>query len=406
MNKIYQQLLRTLRQFLRQRDHLLLLVPCNDGDVALLLSALRDLDRESATDLFLLFAEDFLSDDSFMSYTAQRLQEEHKLTSDAVGQEVLSLPPLPAELLDDETAPSARLVAGLHYARSLIDPGQGQHFVWGMGPAKISDPQSYLALLAQLVPGSSIQPWMRGARLVARVPADFRIELTPLAHSKRVLVSAFSIPLDIHESELLTVANNPKAPHNERAQAELQLAYLDMAYGRFDGAIAKFLKSLAFFQWADLPALEGLAISGLGDIARLQGDFAQAQHWYSCAIAPATQGRSPLLMSTIVQSLAGIAWNERRFHDAEARYAELASLRRAMLDEEGLAEALQWQGLSQLEQRAYDRAVRCWEEGALVCQAFELRERLPVMLTHLRNLYQQLDMRDELAGFDATWNCA
>ena len=95
MLKIFNQLMDTLREFLKQRDDLLLLVPCEDSDVPLLLMALRDLDRESGSDMFLLFAEDFSDPDAFLDNIAQRLQEEHELTNEAVGPDVPKLPPLP-----------------------------------------------------------------------------------------------------------------------------------------------------------------------------------------------------------------------------------------------------------------------------------------------------------------------
>src|SRR6185503_3330836 len=100
MRKIFDQLIATFRQFLKQRDYLLLLVPCADTDVALFLKALRDLDRESGTDMFLLFAEDFQSPDQFLNDTAKRLQTEHRVTNEAVGPDVAKLPPLPDDFLD------------------------------------------------------------------------------------------------------------------------------------------------------------------------------------------------------------------------------------------------------------------------------------------------------------------
>ena len=108
-------------------------------------------------------------------------------------------------------------------------------------------------------------------------------------------------------------------------------------------------------------------------------------------------------MSNIVQNLAVAAFQEKRFADAEERYAELVTLKRAMIDEEGLTEALEWQGLSQEKQQAYERAVVCWEEGALICKAFEMNHRLRPMLTHLRRGYQALEMREELENFEAEW---
>jgi hypothetical protein len=61
MRKLFDQLAAKLRSFREQRDNLLLLIPCADCDVAFILLALRDLDRQSPADLYFLFADDFLS---------------------------------------------------------------------------------------------------------------------------------------------------------------------------------------------------------------------------------------------------------------------------------------------------------------------------------------------------------
>ena len=66
-----------------------------------------------------------------------------------------------------------------------------------------------------------------------------------------------------------------------------------------------------------------------------------------------------------------------------------------MIDEEGLAEALEWLGLSQENQQAYDRAVVSWEEAALICKAFELEDRLGPLPVHLRHGYRALKMHEE-----------
>ena len=213
---------------------------------------------------------------------------------------------------------------------------------------------------------------MRGARIVARVPANFRLETSPLAPYPRVRVRPFTIPPDVHESELLTTADDPKAPIGERMQAEVQLGYIDLAHGRFSEAIGRFLKSLAFFQWAEVPVMEALIICGLGDIARRQDNLKEALHWYECALVPAGKDGNPMMISTIVQHLAAIAFQQERFADAEERYGELITFKRAMLDESGLAEALEWQGLSQERQEAYDRAVDSWYESALICKSFDM----------------------------------
>jgi hypothetical protein len=404
MRNLFEQLTRTLRHFLAQRDDLLLLVACGDDDVALVLKALRDLDRNSPGDLFLLFGDDFDAPDSFLTNMARRFEEEHSLTNEAVPANEGKLPPLPADFLNPASPPPARLEAGLRYAQSLIEPGQGQRFLWGMGPKKIADPKSYLELLARLTPRPEIRPWMRGARIVARVPADFRLDRSPLAGARRVNVEPFVIPPDAHEQGLLADAADRKLPPGERMRAEVQLAYLDYAHSRFDSATQRFRRALAFFQWAGVPVMEGLIISGLGDIARRQENWKQAQHWYACAVVPAAKAGNPMLTATIVQNLALVAYHEKRFADAEERYGELATLKRGMFDEVGLAEALEWQGICQEKQQAYDRAVASWEGAALVCKTFELQDRLPPVLTHLRRGYEKLKRPDALRNFDANWN--
>jgi hypothetical protein len=404
VRKLFDELTAKLRSFRQQRDNLLLLVPCADSDVAFLLMALRALDRQSPADLYLLFADDFDSPDVYVTALANRLQEELTLTNEATGPAVEKLPSLPPEIVDLRKPAPKRLQAGLGYARSLIDPRKGQRFVWGMGPMNISDTTTYLELLAQLPPAPKIFPWMRGARIVARVPADFNLGQSPLAKAKRVSVDPFIIPPNAHEEGLLADAADPKMPMGERMQAEVQLAYLDYAHGRFDMATERFRKALAFFQWAEIPAMEGLIISGLGDISRCQGDWKKAQHWYACAVVPAAQSGNTILLATIVQNLAVVAYEQQRWADAEERYDELVAIKRGMFDEVGLAEALEWRGNSQEKQQAFDRAVLSWVEAAFVCKDFELRERLTPVLNKLKHGYERLGMREELEAFDSEWN--
>src|SRR5436190_12426277 len=233
----------TIREFVKQRDDLLLVVPCADTEVALLMKAMRDVDRESGSDMFLLFAEDYETPASFVERLALRLGEELQLTNESAPDDA-KLPPLPAAFTDAAEPSFARLEAGLEYGHGLIDVRAGQHFVWGMGPGSIGDATSYLELLATLLPDPDIRPWMRGARIVARVPADFHLETSPLAPYRRVRVRPFTIPPDVHESELLATADDQKAPIGDRMQAEVQLGYIDLAHSRFSEAIERFLKSL------------------------------------------------------------------------------------------------------------------------------------------------------------------
>src|SRR5690348_14367831 len=103
MRKLFDQLTRTLRSFRQQRDNLLLLVPCADNDVAFLLKALRELDRQAPADLYFLFADNFLSAPVYVTSLANRLQGELTLTNEATGPNEEKLPSLPPEMLDQRS---------------------------------------------------------------------------------------------------------------------------------------------------------------------------------------------------------------------------------------------------------------------------------------------------------------
>src|SRR5690348_5860707 len=120
MRRLFDRLTATLSRFVTQRDDLLLLIPCNDSDYALVLKALRDLDRASASDLYLLFAADFADPTQYVSAMAQSQLDEWTLVNGAVPESE-RLPPLPAAWLDTEKPPADRLALGLEYAKSLID---------------------------------------------------------------------------------------------------------------------------------------------------------------------------------------------------------------------------------------------------------------------------------------------
>ena len=288
---------------------------------------------------------------------------------------------------------------------SLIKPKEGQKFVWAMGPDTISDPKAYLELLALLAPRPYIRPWMCCARIVARVPVDFQFDRSPFVRAKRVNVEPFVIPPDAHEQGLLADASDPKVPIVEPNAGRGATGVSGLRSQSIRPGDRAVNKALAIFQWAGVPVMEGLIISGLGDIERRKENWKQAEHWYSFATVPAAEAASPILLANIVQNLAVCAYQDKRWAEAEERYTELlVELKQGMLDEVGLAESLQLRGLCQEKQNAYDRAVESWESVAVrVRQAFEMEAQMKSMLGHLRRGYEKLKMHDELEHFDVIW---
>lgn len=406
MRRLYEKLQAMLRGFIDQRDDLLLLVAANDSDSALVLQCLREFDEQSAGDLVLLFGEafdqPFASADCYLDSLAAKLRSDVEVANAGALPTDTPLPPPPEAMAEGAVPPPARLKLGLGYAASLVDPRGGQRYVWGMVPGEIKSADQYAALLAAL-PALQPEEWMRGGRVIARVPANFDLARSPLAGKPRVRVERFHIPHDAHEQELLAALNDPAALEADRMGAAVQLGFIDAAHNRLEPAAAHFNKALVFFQWVKLPAMAGLVMVGLGDVARRRGDAVEAKRWFESALVPAVESESPILLSNVVENLATTEFRQGQYGEAAARYAALGELRRTSFDEDGVAESLEWEGVSLDKAGRTQDAVMKWYEAALIGRTFNLEHRLPSVLPRLRDGYERLGWTEAVENFDESW---
>jgi tetratricopeptide (TPR) repeat protein len=401
MRKLFERLTRELDEFVEQRDDLLLLLACSADDSALVLKTLRDRDRAAASDVYLLFADDFVDAPSFVTGAVERIRQEREIANAAAEQDGKEpLPAVPAELSDESRPAVQRLHEALTWARGLLPEQGGHRLVWAMFPARIADPRAYLQVVTACSQSEGIRPWMRGTRLVFRVPADFTLAGSGLAGVRAVRQARADFGPAALEASLKEEASDPGRPEAERMQALLALAIRDGAHDRTDEATRKYSAVYEYSTRAENPVMQALVLNGLGDLPHKQGDLEQARYWYECAVPPAAATEQPGVLAVVVQNLAAVTYKAGKYPLAEEYYDQLSELKGLMLDEVGKAEALEWRGLAQEKQNAWDRAVRSWEQAELISRAFELRYRLKPVLEHLRRAYRQLRVNDKLAGVE------
>jgi tetratricopeptide (TPR) repeat protein len=401
MRQLFQHLRKDLEGFVEQRDDLLLLAACGADDTAIALKALRDLDRASPADAFLLFADDFADAESFVATAIRRFQEEHGLACESraqAGDE--PLPPWPGALSDASRPPADRLHEAMGFARSLLPRAGGHRLVWAMFPAGVADWSAYLRLVASCAPRPAVQPWMGGLRLVFRVQAGFALADSPLAGAARTRLTRVDFGPAALEASFRKEANDQRLPVAERMEALLSLALLAAAHGRTQEARTHFEVLLDHHSRSGNPQMHAVVLNGLGDLEQRQGNSAKARSWYERAVRPAAAARQATVLATVVQNLAAVAYQQRAYADAEVYYDGLVKLKDCLVDEDGKAMALEWRGLSQEKQNAYDRAVASWEEAELLSRAFELPHRLRPVLEHLRRGYRQLKNQEAVAAVE------
>jgi tetratricopeptide (TPR) repeat protein len=402
MRRLFEQVRQQVDAFVEQRDDLLLLVACGREDAGFVLQALRDAEQANPSDVFLLFSDGFVEASAFVSVTVERLKDEVRTACLALAEEGREpLPPPPEGLADPHRPPAVRLAEAIGYAGSLLPPGGGHRLVWGMFPQEVADWPAYLQLVSTLVPREEVAPWLRGTRLLLRSTPDAGGLAPQLVNGPRVRTMTVQLGPEEVAQGLRDDVQNAGAPLEQRMQALLSLAVMDYGYNRLDDAEPKFAHLLGHYQATNNVLMQGFVLNSLGDVARRRGDGDRAREHYECAVPPAAEAKDAVVLSMIVRNLADLAYEQKRFADAEAYYTQLDRLTTASLDAEVKARALERRGLSQEQQKAFDRAEESWQLAAAFCRAVGTPAPLRANLEHLARVYKQQGQKDKLAGVQA-----
>ena len=230
--------------------------------------------------------------------------------------------------------------------------------------------------------------------------AGFTLDSSPLAGTRRTRLTGIDFGSDALKESFSKSAGNEKLPMADRMEALLSLALLASAHGRLAEAESHFGTLLDYYRKTDHPLMQAIVMNGLGEMAHRQGDLNKAKAWFESAVPPAVEAKEAVVMANVVQNLAAVAYEQERYADAEEYYDGLATLKECLIDEDGKTMALEWCGLSQEKQGAFDKAILSWEEADLLCRVFELNHRHEPIVEHLRRAYRKLGMRDAQAALD------
>jgi tetratricopeptide (TPR) repeat protein len=402
MRKLFEKVRKDISRFIAQRDDLLMVASCSDSDAGIVLQTLRDIEQASATDIFLLFGDNFVQANPFVSLTVERLREQHRIACEGLAEKGHEpLPPLPSSLFDESQPPHRRLRQAICFARSLV-PREGRHrLVWATFPQQISDRREYLRLVARFVPWEGIKPWMAGIRLLFRDETDTAQYAPGLPGAPRVRLMGVDLGPAAMEASIREDVEDEELPEEERMQALLSLAILDYARNRTNDAMAKYNHLLAYYQRTENQAMQAFVVNSFGDIFHRQGDLDKAQHWYECAVPPAAAAKDPLILATLTRNLGDVSYKLGQYANAEQYYDGVDKLSAVTLDPGSKIRALEWRGLSQERQGKQNEAIESWEDAALLSRKMQLPELLRENLEHLKRAYGRVGWSDKAASAEA-----
>jgi tetratricopeptide (TPR) repeat protein len=399
VQKLIQSARKAIAEFIEQRDDLIMLLSCGDNDCAVLLKLFRDAEQGNDTDVFLLFADDFVAAEPYVSVIGERLRVEHRIASEAAIEAGKSpFPPIPDVIFDPQQHPSYRLYKAAAYTRSLLPSAGGHRLIWVLCPQKIMDRREYLSLLSPFVPREGVQPWMSGLRLVFRDQPDTVAYAPEIASADRVRPVSFDTSPAAIEASFQAEATDSSLPLDQRLQALLQLALMDTAHSRIEPAVEKYRLLLGHYQEGRDAVMQAVVLNGLGDVSQRAGDLIKARHWYESAVSMAGESKNAAVLSTILRNLANLSFAEGDYNSAEQYFVGLDQLYAHMLSPESKIEALIWCGVCQQQQSKLPEAISSWEAASTLGRSIGLPQLQMQALGLLSRAYGDLGLTEQLVA--------
>jgi len=302
------RLLRDLRaeveQFIDGQEHGVCILRGEREHLPFVYSLLQELE-ETSGDVFLPFPHTFETADEYADLVAERVL--------ASGHEVYgeSWSPPPCS-----GTPTERVKDALGCARSMLPRGRDTpRLVVVLVPLEVEG-SGYLALVRELVgAGEALAPWFQRMRiLVSAAPSE---EVEPARFVRELAVD---LSLEAQTRDVEEAVDDPSFTREERAQARLQAAMVDLGNGRLESAAERF--DVLYREATELKSvvLQALALGGLGDVERVSGEGEAAIEWYERALVPASEAGVPVILLTISRHLADLYLAAGRDAEAEVFY--------------------------------------------------------------------------------------
>lgn len=391
-----------MQAFIDQPDYPTLVFNACDGDVIFPIKALQNWDRQRDDPVILIFPFECNAIGEYL----QKCMDVLTMQIEAANEELMTRneepwPPLPLLCLDQRQGSRARLQAAIEHVRGIV-PGDTD-IVWGFIPATIADRTGYKATIAPLLALTGFKEWMNGHRFLVRDERSEPFLLPDLDREKadHVLVLDIDFSPGKAVDTMSRTVNDPNVPVEDRMQALMQIAAIDVAHQHYDQALEKYGLLHAFYAERKDAVGQALALGGAGDVALRsgKGNAEEAKKRLQQALAVAApDGNLPVLLN-LLQAAGDCCLRLNQFEEAEAYLAMADRTASKMLSPYAKIQIMEKLGVAQLNQRKAREAVRTWKAAKDLCREFECPELAESILDRLIAIYAKAGMNREAAAW-------
>lgn len=401
MKKLFEEVHRKLSDFIEQRDHLFMVIPCHDFETAYILKILQAIDESNHSDLFWMVADEFKDPPSYIETIIERFKAKHDGVCEGLKKEGKEpWPSIPSLVLDPSQSPLDRLKELMKFSRSLLPSEEGHLSIWGFFPNQIKDHGLYEEMVKSLIDHQFPFPWCHHMRIFFRDEKDSSILFKKLNRTPRLSFFSPDFSGEAMERSLREEVMDSRIPLDQRLQSLMSIAGLDLANQRYEEALNKYKVLLPYYQGTGNHAMSALILNWMGEVFERMGKLPEAERYYESALTPAIESKSEPVLLNIVMNLGNLKLSQKVWSDAEVYYESAEKVATALCIPQAKIICLERRGICQYMQKNGEGALESWNNGATLARAMEEKYLLKEILQRLKGYYEQTgksEERDEIA---------
>lgn len=187
----------------------------------------------------------------------------------------------------------------------------------------------------------------------------------------------------------------PHQPETEKGQTLLRLGQVLDWIGEYDEAGDAYKETLRLAQKVGDGALQAQCQIAIGELARKQSDYAQAESWFALAQATAEENDDVAGVAKALICVGSLAFYQGQYEEASRYYGRSLTLRRELGDRADEANVLNNMGIVAASQGDFERAEALFSESLEIRRALQQKWAIANSLGNLGQLATDLQQYEK-----------
>jgi len=403
MRRKFENLRDNLHAFVEQRDAFAMVLHFkNDPDVAYPLKYLDALEKQSQSDIYIIFGgrcdEPTSYIDSFMAECEMSIDVGNAAIDEGLGDKHAEhWPGLPGACFDASLSTLERVQALLGFIRERY-PSPDVRILLAFLPVEPGDSREYASAIGGLLPTDGLQPWMEGVRLLVRDSQDDP-QLVPWLVEQQVpatLVYPLDFSTEALTNALVDEACDPTVPREQRMMALYQVASIDHAWNRPFDAMTKFGAAYQYFLREERdPVMQGMCLLGAAYVLQRQEQWEDAEEKFRQTLEHALDNEIEQLMLNCFIALAVLRQRVQDWAEASTFWEGACAVAKKQGNVFVLADSLEQKGICHVALNEAPMALELWAIAAELCETAQYYTRKITLLEHLIEVERREGLHDE-----------